>query len=89
MEISLFSAAAQGFLNLLHVKIFLAMAIGASVGTFTAVAPLPLLVFLYTWIEGKEKWFTALIATACTYALVWGLFEYMLETRWPRGILFD
>jgi hypothetical protein len=24
---------------------------------------------------------------ACTYALVWGLFEYMLETRWPPGIL--
>ena len=50
---------------------------------------LPLLVFLYTLIEGKEKWYTALIATACTYALVWGLFEYMLETRWPPGILFD
>jgi Tripartite tricarboxylate transporter TctB family len=53
------------------------------------VIALPLLVFLYTWIEGKEKWFTALIATACTYALVWGLFEYMLETRWPPGILID
>ena len=52
------------------------------------VIALPLLVFLYTLIEGKEKWYTALIATACTYALVWGLFEYMLETRWPPGILF-
>ena len=53
------------------------------------VFALPLLVFLYTLIEGKEKWYIALIATACTYALVWGLFEYMLETRWPPGILFD
>jgi hypothetical protein len=53
------------------------------------VIALPLLVFLYTLIEGKEKWYIALIAAACTYALVWGLFEYMLETRWPPGILID
>jgi TctA family transporter len=39
MEISLFSAAAQGFVNLLHLKIFAAMLIGVSIGTFTAVAP--------------------------------------------------
>jgi TctA family transporter len=39
METSLFSAAAQGFLNLLQFKIFLAMLLGVSIGTFTAVAP--------------------------------------------------
>jgi tripartite tricarboxylate transporter TctB family protein len=50
---------------------------------------MPLLVFLYALVEGKEKWITALIMALCTYALVWGLFEYMLETRWPPGILFD
>jgi tripartite tricarboxylate transporter TctB family protein len=50
---------------------------------------MPLLVFLYALVEGKEKWITALIMAACTYALVWGLFEYTLETRWPPGILFD
>lgn len=50
---------------------------------------LPLLVFLYGLIEGKEKWITALIMALCAYALVWGVFEYMLETRWPPGILFD
>jgi hypothetical protein len=53
------------------------------------VISLPLLVFLYGLIEGREKWFTALIMGVFTYALVWGLFEYMLETRWPSGILFD
>jgi len=53
------------------------------------VIALPMLVFLYTLIEGKEKWYIALIAAACTYALVWGLFEYMLETRWPPGLLID
>jgi hypothetical protein len=53
------------------------------------VIALPLLVFLYALVEGKEKWYVALIAAGCTYLLVWGLFEYMLETRWPRGILFE
>ena len=53
------------------------------------VIALPLLVFLYTLLEGKERWYTALVAGALTYALVWGLFEYMLETRWPPGLLID
>ena len=39
MELSLFDAAAKGFLNLLQLKVFLAMMIGVSIGTFTAVAP--------------------------------------------------
>src|SRR3989338_8587735 len=39
METSLFDAAAQGFLNLMHFKVFLAMLLGVGIGTFTAVAP--------------------------------------------------
>jgi TctA family transporter len=39
MEISLFDAALKGFLNLLQLKVFLAMLVGVSIGTFTAVAP--------------------------------------------------
>ena len=39
MEISLFDAAIKGFLNILQLKVFLAMMIGVSIGTFTAVAP--------------------------------------------------
>jgi len=46
------------------------------------------LVLLYTLIEGKESWTTSLVITACTFLLIWGLFEYMLETRWPAGLLF-
>ena len=70
---------------------YFAWFIGGALGIWLLglVFALPLLVFLYTLIEGKEKWYIALIATACAYALVWGLFEYMLETRWPPGILFD
>ena len=69
---------------------YFAWFIGGALGIWLLglVIALPLLVFLYTLIEGKEKWYIALIATACTYALVWGLFEYMLETRWPAGLLF-
>ncbi len=52
------------------------------------VISLPLLIFLYALVGGKENWLTSLIMAACAYALVWGLFEYMLETRWPPGILF-
>ena len=39
MEISLLDAAAQGFLNILHWKVFFALMVGVSIGTFTAVAP--------------------------------------------------
>jgi TctA family transporter len=39
LEISLFDAAIQGFLNILHLEVFLAMCVGVSIGTFTAVAP--------------------------------------------------
>ena len=69
---------------------YFAWFIGGALGIWLLglVIALPLLVFLYTLIEGKEKWYNALIATACAYALVWGLFEYMLETRWPAGLLF-
>src|SRR3970040_1176187 len=37
-EISLVDAALKGFLNILHLKFFLAMLVGVSIGTFTAVA---------------------------------------------------
>ncbi|MBM4259985.1 MAG: tripartite tricarboxylate transporter permease [Deltaproteobacteria bacterium] len=39
MEASLFDAAIKGFMNILQLKVFLAMMIGVSIGTFTAVAP--------------------------------------------------
>jgi hypothetical protein len=69
---------------------FFAWFIGGAVGIWLLgiVISLPLLVFLYALIEGKEKWYTALIMAVCTYLLIWGLFEYMLEARWPPGLLF-
>ena len=49
---------------------------------------LPLLVFFYMLVEGGESWISTLIMTAGTYGLIWGLFEYILEMRWPPGVLF-
>ena len=39
MEISLIDAAIKGFMNILQLKVFFAMMVGVSIGTFTAVAP--------------------------------------------------
>jgi hypothetical protein len=77
--------------ELRRTTMFFAWFIGGALGIWLLglTISLPLLVFLYGLVEGKEKWTTALIMGACTYALVWGLFEYMLETRWPPGILID
>jgi hypothetical protein len=64
--------------------------IGGAIGIWLLgiVIALPLTVLLYTLIEGREKWTTSLLAAGCTYLLIWGLFEYMLEARWPQGLLF-
>ena len=69
---------------------FFAWFIGGALGIWLLgiVIALPVLVFFYGLIEGKEKWYTALIMAVCTYLLIWGLFEYMLEARWPQGLLF-
>ncbi len=69
---------------------FFAWFIGGALGIWLIgiVYALPLLVFLYALLQGKEKWLTSLIIGGCAYLVIWGLFEYMLETRWPAGILF-
>ena len=69
--------------------IFFSWFIGGALGIWLLgiVIALPLLVFLYALIEGKEKWSTSVMMAACTYLLIWGLFEYMLESRWPSGLL--
>jgi len=69
---------------------FFAWFIGGALGIWLIgiVYALPVLVFLYALLQGKEKLLTSLIIGGCAYLLIWGLFEYMLETRWPSGILF-
>ena len=63
--------------------------IGGALGIWLIgiVYSLPLLVFAYALIDGRESLQTSLIMGACAYALIWGLFEYTLEMRWPPGLL--
>ena len=70
--------------------VYFAWFIGGAIGIWLLgiIIALPLLVFLYALVEGGEKWLTSLIMGACAYGFLWGLFEYMLETRWPAGFLF-
>lgn len=70
--------------------LFFAWFIGGAIGIWLIgiVYALPLLVFFYALVEGREKWLTSIILGICGYLLIWGLFEYMLETRWPAGLLF-
>lgn len=72
--------------TLIYFAWFIAGALG--IWLLGIVISLPLLVFLYAFVEGRERWSVSLLMAACTYALIWGLFEYMLETRWPPGMLF-
>ena len=53
------------------------------------VYALPLLVFLYVFVDGREKLISAVAMSAGIYAVVWGLFEFTLEMRWPSGLLFS
>lgn len=63
--------------------------IGGALGIWLIgiVYSLPVLVFAYALFDGRETLKTSLIMGLCGYALVWGLFEYVLEMRWPPGLL--
>lgn len=68
---------------------FFAWFVGGALGIWLLgiVYSLPLLVFLYALVDGKEKFFISVIIGVCGYAVIWGLVEYPLEMRWPPGLL--
>jgi len=63
---------------------------GGAVGIWLLgiVIALPLMAFLYMFVEGRERWTASLVMGGCTFLFLWGLFEYLLDIRWPPGILF-
>jgi len=69
---------------------YFAWFIGGAAGIWLLgiVITLPLLAFLYMLVEGREKLVHSIIMATCTYGMIWGLFEYTLEMRWPPGLLF-
>jgi len=70
--------------------IFFAWFVGAAASIWLVgiVITLPLLVFLYAYVDGGEKLLTSLVMGGVAYGVISGLFEYTLEMRWPAGSLF-
>lgn len=52
------------------------------------VIALPAFVFLYSLLDGRERWWKALLLSAGAYLLLWGLFEALFKIVWPTGYLF-
>jgi hypothetical protein len=77
-------------LELRRTLTFFAWFVGGAAGIWLLgiVMSLPLLVLLYAYLEGRESLVTSLIIGGAAYAVIWGLFEYVLEMRWPPGLLF-
>lgn len=67
------------------------LAIGWILGFFAAILLLgfplavPLFVFLYLKIQGRERWTLSLIFTLVVWALFYALFERLLHLPFPRG----
>jgi len=73
-------------LELRRTIVFFAWFIGAAAGIWLLgiVITLPLVVFLYALVDGREKLLTSLIMGGVAYAVISGLFEYTLEMRVGR-----
>src|SRR5581483_3522170 len=49
----------------------------------------PLFVFLYLKIQGREKWLFSVILTLATWAFFYGLFDQLLHLPFPDGWLIE
>ena len=69
------------------------VAIGWLLGFFAAIALLsfpiavPLFVFLYVKVQGREGWGLSLIFTLAVWAVFYGLFDRLLHLPFPDGWL--
>lgn len=70
-----------------------ATALGWIAGFFAAIVLLgfplavPLFVFLYLKLQGKEAWVTSAAVTAVVWAVFYGLFDLLLHLPFPAGWL--
>jgi len=51
------------------------------------VIALPLFIFSYCLVEGRERLRIALLMAGLAVMLLWGLFEGVFEVLWPKGLL--
>jgi len=49
----------------------------------------PLFVFCYLKFQARESWKLSLIITLSIWGAFWGLFIWLLHTRFPKGWLFQ
>ena len=70
------------------------LAAGWAIGFFVAIVLLgfqvavPVLVFAYIRLQGKESWLFTAIFTAGVWAFFYGLFDLLLHLPFPAGVLF-
>lgn len=70
------------------------IAAGWAIGFFVAIVLLgfqvavPVLVFAYIRLQGKESWVFTLVFTAGVWACFYGLFDLLLHLPFPAGLLF-
>src|SRR5262245_6128419 len=49
----------------------------------------PLFVFLYLKLEGKESWLLSVVFAAAAWGFFYGLFDLLLHLPFPQGWLFE
>ena len=70
------------------------LAAGWALGFFVAIVLLgfqvavPVLVFAYIRLQGKESWLFTVLFTAGVWAVFHGLFDLVLHLPFPAGVLF-
>ena len=69
---------------------FFAWFVGAALAVWLLgiTVAVPLFVFLYCLIEGRERAVDRLLMAAIAFLLVWGLFEGVFKVLWAEGVLF-
>ena len=70
------------------------LAAGWAIGFFLAIVLLgfqiavPVLLFAYLRLQGKESWVFTIVFTAAVWACFYGLFDLLLHLPFPAGALF-
>jgi hypothetical protein len=70
------------------------LAVGWTLGFFAVIVLLgfqiavPVLVFAYLKIQGKEGWLFSIVFTAAVWGFFYGLFDRLLQMPFPAGMLF-
>src|SRR3954463_7746961 len=66
-----------------------------AIGFFAAIIlfgfqiAVPLLVFSYIRLQGKESWLFTIVFTAAVWAFFYGLFDLVLHLPFPAGLVFE